>query len=53
VGADRVMYSVDYPFETHEDASRWFDNCEISENDRKKIGRENARRLFGLALDAK
>ena len=52
VGADRIMYSVDYPFETHEDASRWFDNCEISENDRKKIGRENARRLFGLALDA-
>jgi len=53
VGADRIMYSVDYPFETHEDASRWFDNCEISENDRKKIGRENARRLFGLALDAR
>jgi len=53
VGADRIMYSVDYPFETHDDASRWFDNCEISENDRKKIGRENARRLFGLALDAR
>ncbi len=53
VGADRLMYSVDYPFETHEDASRWFDNCEISENDLKKIGRENARRLFGLALDAR
>ena len=52
VGSDRIMYSVDYPFETHEDASRWFDNCEISENDRKKIGRDNAVRLFGLKLDA-
>jgi len=50
VGADRIMYAVDYPFETHEDASRWFDTCEISENDRVKIGRENARRVFGLAL---
>jgi 2,3-dihydroxybenzoate decarboxylase len=49
VGSDRIMYSVDYPFETHADASRWFDHCEISEADRKKIGRENARRLFGLS----
>jgi len=48
VGSDRIMYSVDYPFETHEEASRWFDSCEISENDRRKIGRDNARRLFGL-----
>ncbi len=51
VGADRIMYSVDYPFETHTDASRWFDQCEISENDRRKIGRGNAVRLFGLKLD--
>jgi len=48
VGSDRIMYSVDYPFETHEEASRWFDSCEIRENDRRKIGRDNARRLFGL-----
>jgi gamma-resorcylate decarboxylase len=49
VGSDRILYAVDYPFESFEDASRWFDNCEISELDRKKIGRENARRLFGLS----
>lgn len=49
VGADRVLYSVDYPFEKHEDAASWFDRCEISENDRRKIGRDNARALFGLA----
>jgi 2,3-dihydroxybenzoate decarboxylase len=48
IGGDRIMYSVDYPFETHDDASRWFDHCEISENDRQKIGRDNARCLFGL-----
>jgi predicted TIM-barrel fold metal-dependent hydrolase len=48
VGSDRILYAVDYPFESFEEASRWFDNCEISELDRKKIGRENARRLFGL-----
>ncbi|WP_321797532.1 amidohydrolase family protein [Caballeronia sp. J97] len=48
IGSDRIMYSVDYPFERHEDAARWFDHCEISDNDRRKIGRENAARLFGL-----
>ena len=48
VSSDRILYAVDYPFETFEEASRWFDNCEISEIDRKKIGRENARRLFEL-----
>jgi predicted TIM-barrel fold metal-dependent hydrolase len=48
VGSDRLMYSVDYPFETHAEAAAWFDNCEISETDRRKIGRDNARRLFGL-----
>ena len=48
VGSDRIMYSVDYPFEKHEDAARWFDHCEISENDRQKIGRDNARKLFNL-----
>jgi gamma-resorcylate decarboxylase len=48
VGTDRILYAVDYPFESFEEASRWFDNCEISEADRNKIGRDNARRLFGL-----
>ncbi|QBR02217.1 amidohydrolase family protein [Paraburkholderia pallida] len=48
MGSDRIMYSVDYPFETHDEASQWFDHCSISETDRVKIGRDNARRLFGL-----
>ncbi|WP_233889894.1 amidohydrolase family protein [Paraburkholderia flagellata] len=48
MGSDRIMYSVDYPFETHDEASQWFDTCAISETDRVKIGRDNARRLFGL-----
>jgi predicted TIM-barrel fold metal-dependent hydrolase len=49
MGSDRIMYSVDYPFETHAEASEWFDHCEIAAADRNKIGRENARRLFNLA----
>ena len=48
IGADRVMYSVDYPFEDFSDAADWFDNAEISEADRAKIGRTNAMKLFKL-----
>ena len=49
VGVDRIMFSVDYPFEDTADAVAWFDTAEISEDDRRKIGRENAAALFGLA----
>jgi gamma-resorcylate decarboxylase len=48
IGAERVMYSVDYPFEDFSDAADWFDKAEISEADRRKIGRTNALKLFKL-----
>ncbi|MFA2532722.1 amidohydrolase family protein [Pseudomonas chlororaphis subsp. aurantiaca] len=48
IGVDRVLFSADYPYESMATASNWFDQTLISENDREKIGRGNARRLFGL-----
>ena len=48
IGADRVMFSVDYPFEDFSDAADWFDRAEIREADRVKIGRTNAMKLFKL-----
>jgi predicted TIM-barrel fold metal-dependent hydrolase len=50
VGADRILFSADYPFESVAEAAEWFDTAPISEPDRKKIGRTNAGRLFGLSL---
>jgi gamma-resorcylate decarboxylase len=50
MGSDRIMFSVDYPFEKHEDAATWFDAVHISENDRQKIGRDNALKLFNLKI---
>jgi len=47
-GADRVLYSVDYPYEDMVEAANWFDNAPISEPDRLKIARSNARQLFRL-----
>lgn len=48
VGADRIMFSTDWPFENVDHASSWFDNVAISEADRLKIGRTNAQKLFKL-----
>jgi 2,3-dihydroxybenzoate decarboxylase len=51
IGSDRVMFSTDWPFENVDHAAIWFDAAPISENDRIKIGRTNARRLFKLGND--
>lgn len=48
IGADRVMFAVDYPFEEMGDAAGWFDGVPIAPHDREKIGRENACRLLSL-----
>jgi 2,3-dihydroxybenzoate decarboxylase len=48
LGADRVLFAVDYPFEDHAQATSWFDTADIAEGDRRKIGRDNATTLFGL-----
>ncbi|EKG13149.1 Amidohydrolase 2 [Macrophomina phaseolina MS6] len=48
VSADRILFSVDYPFETFEDGCEWFDAMELNTRDRLKIGRENAKKLFKL-----
>ena len=48
VGSDRIMFSVDYPFEKTIEAVTWFDELHISERDRLKIGRTNAMALFKL-----
>jgi len=48
IGADRILFSADWPFENIDHASDWFDAAPISELDRQKIGRDNARALFKL-----
>jgi 2,3-dihydroxybenzoate decarboxylase len=50
LGASRVMFSVDWPFEDVGEGAQWFDKANISEADRVKIGRDNAIKLFRLPL---
>jgi len=50
MGADRVMFSVDWPFEDVGEGAEWIDKAAISDADRAKIGRTNAIKLFKLPL---
>ena len=47
-GEDRLMWSVDYPYEDYDEIGTWFEQLEMSENTRAKIGWENARRVLRL-----
>jgi len=48
IGADRILFSADWPFENIDHAAIWFDAATIAEPDRVKIGRTNAWKLFKL-----
>jgi 2,3-dihydroxybenzoate decarboxylase len=50
MGAERVMFSVDWPFEDVGEGCGWFDGAEIGEADRMKVGRANAIKLFKLKI---
>lgn len=47
-GADRILFSVDYPFSSNEEGRAFLDRIPVSPQDREKIAHGNAERLFGL-----
>jgi len=48
VGADNIMFAIDYPYQGTEGAVRFLDQAEISDEDRRKIYHRNAERIFGI-----
>jgi 2,3-dihydroxybenzoate decarboxylase len=50
MGVDRILFSIDYPFEEFADAASWFEGTDLSDEDRRKIGCANAIELFKLDL---
>ena len=48
LGADRIMWAIDYPYQDHEDAVEFMDAARISEKDKRKIYHENAERVFKI-----
>jgi predicted TIM-barrel fold metal-dependent hydrolase len=48
LGADRVLLALDHPFADAQSGIDWFDGLELDADERERIGRKNAERVFGL-----
>jgi 2,3-dihydroxybenzoate decarboxylase len=48
LGADRVMFSADYPFEAIEEAAHFMDTVPLDERVRADIAFNNAKKILGL-----
>ncbi len=49
VGADRVLFAIDYPLESAEVASAWFDKLDMPKGDWERIASGNAKKLFKIS----
>jgi len=48
IGVDRVLFSVDYPFEQTKIATDWLDNAKILQTVKEKVYHKNAERIFKI-----
>lgn len=48
IGFDRVMFAVDYPYESNIEATKWIHSAKIEVAVRNAVGRDNAARLLKL-----
>jgi 2,3-dihydroxybenzoate decarboxylase len=49
LGADRILFSVDSPYETYRDDCAWYDDhTQLGLGDKIKIGRSNAKALLKI-----
>jgi predicted TIM-barrel fold metal-dependent hydrolase len=48
MGADRIMWAIDYPYQDHPDAVEFMDAARISEKDKQAIYHGNAERVFKI-----
>jgi len=52
LGAERILFAADYPYESVEEAVAFMDGVDVSENIRSQIYCENASRVFRLDMAA-
>lgn len=52
MGEDRVLFSVDYPYETAPEAAEWIDRAPLTHAQREKICHKNAERVLRLGIAA-
>ena len=49
LGADRILFAVDWPMQTNVEAMEFLKEAPLSADDREKILSRNAARIFNLA----
>lgn len=50
LGVDRVLFSIDYPYEDQKAASDWLDNVDLSLEDKEKVAYKNAAKLLKIDI---
>ena len=50
MGADHIIYSMDYPYIQPDNFSSFLENSELSEEEKELIAYKNAERLFGIRI---
>ena len=53
VGIDRVLFSIDSPYEKQSIACEWIDNAQLSKSDKEKVAYKNAAKLLKLNVKNK
>lgn len=48
LGADRVMFAVDYPYQETFEAVNWMNDAPLSDDDKRAVFGGNAERVFGI-----
>lgn len=49
-GADRILFGVDFPTESNEEAIRLVESAPISDEEKEKIFYKNSEKIFGLSV---
>lgn len=50
MGIDRIMFSIDYPYEPQKDPSDWLDNLPLTKKNKEKIAYKNAAKLLKIKV---
>ncbi|HYI08135.1 MAG TPA: amidohydrolase family protein [Thermoanaerobaculia bacterium] len=53
MGEDRVLFSVDYPYEVTQEAAEWIEHTPLTDTQREKICYRNAERVLRLDVPAR
>jgi 2,3-dihydroxybenzoate decarboxylase len=52
MGADRVIFSIDWPYIKNDEGTDWLDHASLSSEDKAKIYSGNAEKLLRMGRNA-